>query len=355
MAASNLTVVATLLAGCAAAGPTEVALHVSADGISALTSLTGTFRLRDEKVQRPVVAGAPIALPLDVLLVLPDGVATLGVDLSGVDASGATWSGGGDVATPLHRRVAASITLSRGATDDLGAPADLAGADFAAPPPSDMFPSRIIYRGISAGGCGTNCTRTTTLAVPPHQPGDVLVAMLSDGWPTDTSPPTFTAPSGWTQFVGFSDGNLESTFTYWRVASATEPASYTWQTGTTGDDSVGFMLALGNVDTTTPFAAEQHSVVHPGGPSSASPAIVAPGGGQLYIVGWFGAVASGGTTWSGPSALTTLDMSNAGTTRSGLVASQAVAVAGDVGSFTAVASKQQDQISVEVLLIKPAP
>ncbi len=63
-----------------------------------------------------------------------------------------------------------------------------------------------------------------------------------------------TAPAGWNLVLRQDTSSSISTVTYVKVASAAEPASYTWSFGTAGQASGGIASYVG-VDTTTPVDA----------------------------------------------------------------------------------------------------
>jgi len=98
--------------------------------------------------------------------------------------------------------------------------------------------------------------------------------------------PTFTAPAGWTlirlDILGFTQRKA----TYYKVATASEPASYTW-TWSPAQAAAGGILAYSGADQAAPVD------VHAGSVSSAatSASIVAPSitttGDGAMIIGFF--------------------------------------------------------------------
>src|SRR5260221_9378058 len=60
---------------------------------------------------------------------------------------------------------------------------------------------------------------------------------------------TITAPTGWTQIVRKDTGSALSTVAYYRVASSSEPSSYTWSFSTSGEasGSIGSYIGVNNV------------------------------------------------------------------------------------------------------------
>lgn len=114
--------------------------------------------------------------------------------------------------------------------------------------------------------------------------GDVLTAGIT------SNNTAHVAPAGWVNFGGIistTSGVNWQTQLYYKVAGASEPASYSWTIGDVGP-SGGFLNAWRGVDTTTPVVGfaqletdatlgEPHT-----GPSTTS--IAAPGLGRMFYV-----------------------------------------------------------------------
>ncbi|MGH2556938.1 MAG: hypothetical protein ACRDHO_14660 [Actinomycetota bacterium] len=101
--------------------------------------------------------------------------------------------------------------------------------------------SSIAFRGVSSAA---NAGRATLTVWRPHgvQAGDVMIAsIVYRRWPRVTAPP------GWTRFRRNPHANL-----YYRVATDTEPDSYTWRFSPRRR-AVGVIVAYSGVDTTAPI------------------------------------------------------------------------------------------------------
>lgn len=93
---------------------------------------------------------------------------------------------------------------------------------------------------------------TLTLPVPSNtRTGDLLVALIS----TDGNP-TMVDPAGWTAEDNI--GGTAKSFVYWRAATDTEPANYTWTLDGV-QDAVGAIIKVKKADTTYPIHAKVKS------------------------------------------------------------------------------------------------
>jgi hypothetical protein len=85
--------------------------------------------------------------------------------------------------------------------------------------------------------------------------GDLMVLSIA----ARSSAATITPPAGWTLLLSntqtnqtnYQNSTSSKLSTYYKVAGASEPASYTWSSGTT--ESVASLVSFSGVDTTTPF------------------------------------------------------------------------------------------------------
>ena len=108
----------------------------------------------------------------------------------------------------------------------------------------------VSHRSFTCGQSGS--TTTLTLAKPAGvQTGDVLVASV--GFANSA---TVATPSGWTQVPGLRGtvGSGQELVTWYRVAGASEPASYTFTAGSGTDAISGGISAYTGVDTAAPIA-----------------------------------------------------------------------------------------------------
>ncbi len=108
----------------------------------------------------------------------------------------------------------------------------------------------IAYRA-AASGAAPSGTLTLTVPVPGATlSGDLLVATIA----VRPSTSTITAPAGWTLRIrtNQSSGVANAQAIYYRVATGSEPASYSW-TFSTSTGSAGGMVAFSGVDPVTPI------------------------------------------------------------------------------------------------------
>jgi hypothetical protein len=93
---------------------------------------------------------------------------------------------------------------------------------------------------------------TLSIAVPAGTvAGDVMIAAIT----VTPSTVPITAPGGWTQIraVTQASGGGSQLATYYRVATASEPASYTWTLTTSHTGAAGGIVSYSGVDNTTPI------------------------------------------------------------------------------------------------------
>jgi hypothetical protein len=98
-----------------------------------------------------------------------------------------------------------------------------------------------------------NSTGSTSLAIKVPsgtQSGDVMVAHVV----VQTSGNSIAAPTGWHMIKRQDTSNNLATATYYKVAGSSEPSSYTWNFGTSGEASGG-IASYNGVDTTSPIDA----------------------------------------------------------------------------------------------------
>lgn len=129
---------------------------------------------------------------------------------------------------------------------------------------------------ITATGSTTVADATTGASVTIPRPlgaqaGDVLIAQVD--FHTHSFVGTITAPSGWTTVRVDNDTNHEMQGVFWKVAGASEPASYTFvnTTADTNREGTGAITSYRGVDRTNPIDAHA-ATTYPSGASS----IVAP-------------------------------------------------------------------------------
>jgi hypothetical protein len=108
-------------------------------------------------------------------------------------------------------------------------------------------PAGITLRTVATGNTGAGGT-TLTIGLPAGtQSGDVMVAHVI----VQTANNTITPPAGWKLVLRQDSGSAISTASYVHIAGSSEPASYTWSFGTSGQASGGIASYIG-VDTINP-------------------------------------------------------------------------------------------------------
>jgi hypothetical protein len=108
-----------------------------------------------------------------------------------------------------------------------------------------------IVSGNSTTGASSHVTYTQlTLPVPTVSAGDVMIASVAVKGATAAV--MVTVPSGWTQIARADNDTNVSLISYWKVASASEPASYAWtiQDQTRAE---GGITGYSGVDTSNPI------------------------------------------------------------------------------------------------------
>ena len=101
----------------------------------------------------------------------------------------------------------------------------------------------------SSSTAANGATNTATVALPAGVVlGDLLLAQVTQRGATA---PTITPPAGWTQVTSQTNASTLSMVIYRKVATAAEPASYTW-TFSVSDRIAAAVVAFRDVETTTP-------------------------------------------------------------------------------------------------------
>ncbi len=122
----------------------------------------------------------------------------------------------------------------------------------------DGGPSSVALYPRNAGGLrgqGSNSASTKNLTVPVPAgvvANDVMIAAISYHGAS-----AITAPSGWT-LIQNTAVTFAEVSTYWKVASGSEPANYTWGFGSVAG-AAGVILDYVGVDTAAPVMAVQQS------------------------------------------------------------------------------------------------
>jgi len=181
---------------------------------------------------------------------------------------------------------------------------------------------------------------------------DVMVASVA----VRPSTVTITAPSGWTleRRTNNGAGTTNSLATYWKVAGAAEPASYTWGlSSNTG--AVGGIQSFSGVDTASVVDVENGQTTA-SSTSHATPSVTTTVANAMLVTS-HGYSSSG--TWTPPAGMTegfevaSLAPDNgAGISMSGNYALQAAA--GASGTKTATATAAADTGNAHILALRPA-
>jgi hypothetical protein len=139
------------------------------------------------------------------------------------------------------------------------------------------------------GTAGNGVTNSSTLTLPKPTAvaaGDVLLAVVDVRL---SGAQSVTGPTGWTLIrrdANASSGASLSQAVYYRVATSTEPDSYTWSFSPKSSSAVGGIFAYSGVDNTSPV------ISHSGRTSTKSTRITAPSvalpGGGVAIIAFFG-------------------------------------------------------------------
>lgn len=125
------------------------------------------------------------------------------------------------------------------------------------PTPTPTPAGGITFRAASSNNSGTGGSSLMINKPTGTITGDVMIAHIVVN-PTGN---TITAPTGWT-LINRQDSSVDiSTVTYWKAAGSSEPTSYTWSFGTSGEASGGIASYTG-VNTTTPIDASSVQYNH---------------------------------------------------------------------------------------------
>jgi hypothetical protein len=207
---------------------------------------------------------------------------------------------------------------------------------------------RILFRSASF-----DATRNATSVSVPRPSGvatgDVMVAVIGV-----RGTPNITAPGGWALARVDTHGSTMRQAVYHRVATATEPSSYSWGFSARTASTGGLVLAYQGVDTVTPVDAAS------GRPNTASSSITAPAlstsVSETLLVGLFG-VANNPTITEPPGMLEQAEVvQNAGRDKLAMEAADSVLPGtGSSGAMTATANKSGDNIGQLIALRPDSP
>lgn len=130
----------------------------------------------------------------------------------------------------------------------------------------------ITFKATTQGASATNTDTTLTLNKPAANPGDLIFGRLA--WQTPGTAGTLVGLSGWTIISGASGHGAGSTgiqlFNIYRVASSSDPTSFTFERSNTQGRFAGSLSTYSGVDTTNPIAASSFNGA-PGSPTTVRP------------------------------------------------------------------------------------
>lgn len=132
--------------------------------------------------------------------------------------------------------------------------------------------------------------------------GDVMIAVVTVRGGTDT---TITPPSGWA-LINSNDSTTEiKSSTYYKVATASEGNSYSWDLGATALKASGVISAYSGVDTVNPIMA-QGSQINASSTTMTAPSVTTTVDGAMVISAYGSAT---GTTFTAGSSMNLRDQS----------------------------------------------
>ncbi len=184
----------------------------------------------------------------------------------------------------------------------------------------------------AAGGLAITLTAPASIAA-----GDLLIAGITLTGPTSRID-TAQVPAGWTLIAAQDNAAVQGMATYWKIATAGEPASYIWRF-TASSRAVGGMMRVTGADATSPID------VVDGAPGSdvASPFnVIAPtvttATVQTLVVGTYG-MGSGATFTPNTGFTERVDQMHTSAANIAMeIATKTQATAGATGTSTAVAT-----------------
>jgi MSHA biogenesis protein MshQ len=194
--------------------------------------------------------------------------------------------------------------------------------------------SPIVLRNVASVNNGGGSTSLTISKPADVVTNDVMLAQITVRGGTGV---TITAPSGWAQIRRENSGTTLAQAIYWKLAGASEPASYAWTFSATQKASGG-IAAYSGVSTSTPINA------HGGQANASSTSVTAPSitptAAGARLVGFFGTAT--GTTFTSPGSMTerwdtASTGGSAGTRTTSEGADQTLGVTGATGTRVATA------------------
>lgn len=210
------------------------------------------------------------------------------------------------------------------------------------PPPAG---SDITLRSTSTGA--NNAEATITVPRPVTQSGDLMVATIDYRGQS-----AITAPDGWQLVRADANGTAMRKATYYRVATAAEPSSYTWRFGAQ-PAAVGSLLVYAGVSGTAPVEASGGQV-NDKSTAITAPSVSTPSSGAV-VVGLFGVARAATITPPSGTVERTEVTSPTGLTypMTGSTADEVPATTGPTGTLVAQSTVAGPNIG-QTLVLRPA-
>ena len=210
---------------------------------------------------------------------------------------------------------------------------------------SEPPPGGIQRRAFSSANA--DAASSLALAVPAGvQAGDVMVAMVSNRQPGTA----LSLPSGWTEVRRETGGSILQVLLV-RVASSSEPASYTASISGAVTDWGGGIVAYSGVDTARPV--EAHAGQTGTGPSLLAPSVTTTSSSARLV--YFATQAWGWSTLTADAPLTGLFLARKSSTDdTALAADEALTQPGPTG-VRSCTSNQAGGYTAQVVALRPAP
>jgi len=212
----------------------------------------------------------------------------------------------------------------------------------------------ITFRGPASAASAPSGTLSLTINRPSGTSvGDVMIASIA----VRPNTASITEPVGWTlvRRTDNASANANSLAVYYKVATGSEPANYSW-TFSTSTGSAGGIQTFSGVDTTNPIDVENGQNTA-NGLTHATPSVNTTVANTMLVTS-HGFTSS--ATWTPPAGMTeAFDVASQAVPNAGGIAIEgnwAIQVAaGATGTKTATASNDSDVGNAHVLALKPAP
>lgn len=183
--------------------------------------------------------------------------------------------------------------------------------------------------------------------------GDVMIAAIA----VSPNTPTISTPTGWTLVRTLSQTSTTTSrlAIFRRVATASEPSSYSWTLSTTFTGTVGGITTFSGVDNTTPISVENGQITS-SSTTQTTPSITTTFSSSM-LVGIFSYASAG--TWTPPTGMTeVVDIASRTPNNASGESLEMVYLlqssAGSTGTKSAKASTSSDRGATELLALKPA-